>query len=246
MAESDRLLRRITSPHRPDAVRVRFTTCPEPCRSADELIASVTHGRLLAVSRWRAIPTAVTPSLTARGGAHDRFRAVHDIVGHAGLGLGFDRNGEFAAWLYQARLHSPLARRALATELHGQHSVYWTRGHMAEPKAVLLDPQLLRRSHQLAGEAARADGAPAAGLPRMRALFDGQRLQGDRSRLETPMHDHTLEPAAQDFADATSQPPFLYELGPDGARKVLDDLRARADLEARRRRDVDHRAGGGR
>jgi len=40
------------------------------------------------------------------------------------------------------------ARRALATELHGQHSVYWTTGHMAEPKAVLLDPALLRRSRR--------------------------------------------------------------------------------------------------
>lgn len=40
------------------------------------------------------------------------------------------------------------------------------------------------------------------------------------------MHEHTLEPAAQAFADATSQPPFLYELGPDAARKVLDDVQA--------------------
>ena len=36
------------------------------------------------------------------------------------------------------------------------------------------------------------------------------------------MHKHILEPAAQEFAEATSQPPFLYELGPAGARKVLD------------------------
>ena len=35
-----------------------------------------------------------------------------------------------------------------------------------------------------------------------------------------------LEPAAQEIADATSKPPFLYELGPAGARKVLDDLQA--------------------
>ncbi|MEU2289062.1 alpha/beta hydrolase [Streptomyces sp. NPDC013178] len=35
-----------------------------------------------------------------------------------------------------------------------------------------------------------------------------------------------LEQAAQEFADATSQPPFLYELGPEGARKVLDDAQA--------------------
>jgi acetyl esterase len=35
-----------------------------------------------------------------------------------------------------------------------------------------------------------------------------------------------LEPAAQEIADATSKPPFLYELGPDGARKLLDDIQS--------------------
>ena len=35
-----------------------------------------------------------------------------------------------------------------------------------------------------------------------------------------------LEPAAQDLADATAKPPFLYDLGPEGARKALDDLQA--------------------
>ena len=37
-----------------------------------------------------------------------------------------------------------------------------------------------------------------------------------------------LETAAQQIADATSRPPFLYQLGPDGARKVLDDIQAAA------------------
>jgi acetyl esterase len=40
------------------------------------------------------------------------------------------------------------------------------------------------------------------------------------------MTDVVLEPAAQAIADATSKPPFLYELGPEGARKLLDDLQA--------------------
>jgi acetyl esterase len=35
-----------------------------------------------------------------------------------------------------------------------------------------------------------------------------------------------LEPAAQEFADATSKPPFLYELDYPAARKVLDDVQA--------------------
>jgi hypothetical protein len=97
------------------------------------------------------------------GGAYDRFRAVHDILGHARLRLGFDRDGEFAVWLTQERLHGPLARRALATELHGQHSVRWTTGQPAEPKAVLLEPELLRRTRRLGAgttKATRCDRDP--------------------------------------------------------------------------------------
>jgi len=35
-----------------------------------------------------------------------------------------------------------------------------------------------------------------------------------------------LEAASQQFVEATSTPPFIYELTPDGARKVLDDVKA--------------------
>src|SRR4051794_27813066 len=35
-----------------------------------------------------------------------------------------------------------------------------------------------------------------------------------------------LEPAAQAFADAAAQPPALYDLTPEQARKVLDDVQA--------------------
>jgi acetyl esterase/lipase len=37
---------------------------------------------------------------------------------------------------------------------------------------------------------------------------------------------HYLEPEAQKMADATSQPPFFYEMTPEQARKVLDDVQA--------------------
>ena len=36
-----------------------------------------------------------------------------------------------------------------------------------------------------------------------------------------------LEPASQEFVDATSSPPFLFELTPAEARKVLDDVQAK-------------------
>jgi acetyl esterase/lipase len=42
----------------------------------------------------------------------------------------------------------------------------------------------------------------------------------------TTMRPVVLEPAAQEFVDATSTPPFIYELAPYEARKVLDDVQA--------------------
>jgi acetyl esterase len=48
----------------------------------------------------------------------------------------------------------------------------------------------------------------------------------ETSDKEPIVSKHILETAAQSIADATSSPPFLYELGPEGARKVLDDIQA--------------------
>jgi hypothetical protein len=80
---------------------------------------------------------------TSIGGAYDQFRAVHDIISHGWLRHAFDRDGEFSAWLAEDRLYTGLARWALATELHGGHSVRWTTGQPPDHKAVLLDPTLL-------------------------------------------------------------------------------------------------------
>jgi acetyl esterase/lipase len=38
--------------------------------------------------------------------------------------------------------------------------------------------------------------------------------------------EHTLEPQALALAEATSSPPYLYDLGPEGARKAVDDIQA--------------------
>ncbi|MFF5989295.1 alpha/beta hydrolase [Prauserella flavalba] len=39
-------------------------------------------------------------------------------------------------------------------------------------------------------------------------------------------HDLALEPAAQAFAEATDNPPFLYELDPDEGRKTVDEVQS--------------------
>ncbi|MEU8225254.1 alpha/beta hydrolase [Kribbella sp. NPDC048915] len=40
------------------------------------------------------------------------------------------------------------------------------------------------------------------------------------------MSKHYLEPAAQELADATANPPYFYEMTPDQARKVLDTVQS--------------------
>ncbi len=40
------------------------------------------------------------------------------------------------------------------------------------------------------------------------------------------MNNHYLEPEAQAMADATAQPPYFFEMTPEQARKVLDDVQA--------------------
>jgi hypothetical protein len=143
--ESDRLFRFITEPGRRDRVRIAFTTCSTPYDSAAELITSVRRDRVLEVTTAAKERGRVHPLMGCElGGPYDRFRAVHDVLGHACLVVGFDRHGEFATWRFQEQWHSPLARRALATELHGEHSVRWTTGELAEHKAVLLDERTLR------------------------------------------------------------------------------------------------------
>jgi hypothetical protein len=147
VSETDRLFLRLTQPSRPNALRVFFTRCEKPYRDARELIASVTESCTLEITTVAGDPDRRHPVMSNDlGGEYDRFRAVHDALGHARMRLGFDRDEEFAVWLVQERLHSSLARRALGTELHGQHSVRWTTGEYVAPKAMLLEEALLRRA----------------------------------------------------------------------------------------------------
>src|SRR5690606_33268503 len=81
---------------------------------------------------------------------------------HAGLGHEFDRDGEYSAWLAESRLYSGMARWALATELHAQHSALWATGSLAERKAVLLPLDLLAASYD--DTPARADAGLVAGV----------------------------------------------------------------------------------
>jgi len=51
-----------------------------------------------------------------------KFRAVHDLFGHAAQGFSFGPIGEENAWLEHSKILSPLARAAFTTETRGSNS----------------------------------------------------------------------------------------------------------------------------
>lgn len=52
----------------------------------------------------------------------DKFRAVHDVFGHAATGRSFSRHGEEAAYLSHRQMFPPEAHEALTSELRGQNA----------------------------------------------------------------------------------------------------------------------------
>lgn len=150
-AQADRWFARLTGGGARAPIRVVHTRCAEPYASGQELSERVRGERLLELCPAYYDKDRSHPLLDgSAGGTYDRFRAVHDIVSHAWFGYGFDRHGEFSAWLREDNIYSGPARWALATELHAEHSVRWTTGNLAEHKAMLLPAWIVRASRERA------------------------------------------------------------------------------------------------
>jgi hypothetical protein len=143
--ETDHLYMHLTRDACPWAARVVFTRCRRPYASDQELIDAVRANGTLEITSAAAAGERLHPLLGCElGGAFDRFRAVHDLIGHARCGYGFDLIGECAAWGFQDRLHSGVARHALATELYGVNAARNSVGEAPELRALLLVPSDLR------------------------------------------------------------------------------------------------------
>jgi hypothetical protein len=142
--QTSRQFAALTDPQGLYRITVVDTRMAIPYSDAGELIAAVLASRTLEVTNYPV--DRVHPLLGGgAGSAYNRFRAVHDLIGHVATGYGFDRDGEYSAWLVQRNLYTGLARWAAATELHGEVSSLWTTRQFAEHKAVLLDHPRLRQ-----------------------------------------------------------------------------------------------------
>jgi hypothetical protein len=80
---------------------------------------------------------------SAEGGIVDQLRVVHDVFGHAALGVGFDLQSEFATWLQCRTLFSDEARPAAFCELVGAVTAFVTTGAKPGLRAALPPAGLL-------------------------------------------------------------------------------------------------------
>lgn len=119
-------------------VGIHVTVTPDdPYDHASQLHAELRQGRM----RVWSTAAGDNPHPFFSNDDNDAFRAVHDAFGHGSIGLGFDPDGEEAAWLKHSQMFTPLARPAMTTETRGQTCafVYGNGGKFfSEQKAVLL------------------------------------------------------------------------------------------------------------
>ena len=141
--ETDQLFTLLTGGVCDKGIRVAFTRCAQPYESDEELIFAVRTDGTLEITSAATVGERLHPLLDcAFGGAFDRFRAVHDLIGHAWCGYGFTLDDECAAWNAQDRLHGGLARFAFATEIYGVNAARAIIGEAPDLRAVLPAPSL--------------------------------------------------------------------------------------------------------
>lgn len=114
-----------------------------PYPTAKAMADDMERGRLM-IASLADYPDSYHPILdSSRGGEYDQFRAVHDFFGHGSAGVGFDRHGEYQAWLTHLTMFTGEARRAMTAELHAENSVLYTTHKPAPHLATMLPDELM-------------------------------------------------------------------------------------------------------
>ena len=105
---------------------------------------------------------------------YDRFRAVHDVFGHSAVGGGFDRHGEYQAYLMHSTMYTGDARIGMASEYHGVNTAMWA-GEPGSPgtgKSIILPEELIPDPWSPTGDLITA----AAFVPQMPSAAQLMRL----------------------------------------------------------------------
>jgi len=148
-------------------VSVRPGVSGMPYYGAAELCAELRERRTLTLTTFgMTTPDQPHPLLGgAIGGVPDQLRVVHDVYGHAALGVGFDLQSEFATWLQCRTLFSRGARRAAFCELIGAVTTYVMTGERPPLHADLPPAELVAAFDAYGmGMSAATSVPPPAGL----------------------------------------------------------------------------------
>jgi hypothetical protein len=134
----------------------------------------------------------------AEGGVVDQLRIVHDVFGHAALGVGFDLQSEFATWLQCRALFAEAVRPAAFCELVGAVTAYVLTGEKPALRADLPPAELL------ALRVEQHDTRQQSG--------EGRPDEGDALRLQPPTSARSTRP--------TSRRPSSFRASAAGARST--------------------------
>jgi hypothetical protein len=128
-------------------VRVQYVTdVADPYGAAAELCAELRELRTMSLTSIAC--DRPHPLLGGEeGGVVDQLRVVHDVFGHAALGLGFDLQSEFATWLQCRTLFSAEARGAAFCELVGAVTTYIATGEKPDLRADIPPKALVAACH---------------------------------------------------------------------------------------------------
>ena len=147
--QSERIFHELVGGPPDQAIRIVFTRVKSPYSSDNELIFATRATRVLEIASVAGDRDRPHPIMGNQlGGSYDKFRAVHDALGHVATGLGFDAHDEIIAWQVQEGWYQGLARHALGTELYGEICVRSLTRQPAPHRAVLLHPQLLDQARR--------------------------------------------------------------------------------------------------
>lgn len=123
------------------------------------------------------------------GPEYFRFRAVHDAFGHAGVGGGFDRHGEYEAWMHHSSMYTGEGQKAMSTEYHGVNSWLWDKGYPLpeEHWGVLLPDDLIKTPFDEHGNVVRKD----ARRDRLVAIINQAGLTHEAATMLDNDYEHT-------------------------------------------------------
>jgi hypothetical protein len=93
---------------------------------------------------------------------NEKFRAVHDLLGHAIYGNQFGPKGEETAWAIHSQMYSPLARLAMTAETRGQNSMVNYSPLNANLKAELANYESMANEARRKGDKALLNEINAA------------------------------------------------------------------------------------